>query len=115
ESTGDTELRLADLTYEFTYALTDDSERPSQAAWAPDGFRIAYVADNAVLRVRDIGGAIPEDVDAFSPKSPTFSPDGRKLAFVSSRSGSSDIWIHDFDFANDSFDATQLPSEAPFS
>lgn len=79
-------------------------ERESDPQLSSDGSRIAYVVTdvnqdantrNSDIWVVPVRGGEPVQV-TDSPKSddtPRWSPDGRQLAFVSSRDGSSQVWI----------------------
>ncbi|GAB4151829.1 MAG: S9 family peptidase [Planctomycetota bacterium] len=81
--------------------------RVAEPAPSPDGARLAYVVRTAdiaenrsiarlhVLDLRDHADhVVPGEGSAFSPM---WSPDGRRLAFVSTRGGSPQIWIADAD------------------
>jgi TolB protein len=63
--------------------------------------RLAFTAisgSSTDLFVQALGGApIPLTSDAFRDGEPTFSPDGRRIAFVSDRSGNLDIWVMNAD------------------
>jgi Tol biopolymer transport system component len=79
--------------------------------WSPDGTRIAFVryrGDDADVYVANADGSGLRKLAhalAYDPNplgagkgpsaSPAWSPDGRKIAFVSNRSGSDDIWVVD--------------------
>jgi dipeptidyl aminopeptidase/acylaminoacyl peptidase len=95
---------------------------------SPDGRRVAYavstpdVAANASRSAiwmvslddssREPGGAQPRRVTAGEKQDtdPRFSPDGRRLAFLSNRGGSSQIWLMDF-AGGDPVQATTFPTE----
>jgi len=93
--------------------LTDDKYANLQPVWSPDGRTIAFVTDRgpetdfATLGFGNFRIALfhldsgTEEVllhmDAGKNMSPQWAPDGRSLAFVSDRTGISNIFIYDFD------------------
>ncbi len=85
-------------------------DRVDEPAWAPDDTdRIAFSGDNDNdndLNDSDIWVYDPDPNDRHwiritrdnaNNASPTWSPDGRKLAFSSSTDGGTDIWEYDFE------------------
>jgi Tol biopolymer transport system component len=54
---------------------------PSSVAWSPDGARLAYTLGS--LWVVDADGTDPAQLTQNYVESPTFSPDGRRIAYVS--------------------------------
>ena len=61
------------------------------------------------LAVQTLGGApVPLTADAFRDGEASFSPDGRRIAFVSDRGGSLDIWV----MSADGRDPRQLTTDA---
>lgn len=60
---------------------------PREAAWSPDGSRIAYVAQalgKAQVHVLALAEGVGRQITSgdLSPSQPTWSPDGRRLAFI---------------------------------
>ncbi|HET7036958.1 MAG TPA: S9 family peptidase [Thermomicrobiaceae bacterium] len=73
-------------------------------AWSPDGRWIAVVRSNAAggsdiwLVATDGSGDERRLVgDAWESRSPSFSPNGRTVAFISGEAGSLDVWTVPFD------------------
>lgn len=76
------------------------SPRPSFAepGIAPDGSEIAFVAGGDIWVVRSEGGEAHPLVSHPAIESrPLYSPDGKRMAFVSTRAGGADIWRLRFD------------------
>lgn len=74
-----------------------DRHRVYQAAWSPDGTRIAFVADpegQADVFVADLDGGRVLNVSRHPARDeqPVWSPSGSRLAFTSWRSGDGDIY-----------------------
>ncbi len=69
----------------------------TQPALSPDGAEIAFVADGDIWSVPVAGGAARLLVSGPAAESrPIFAPDGKRLAFISERSGNGDIHVLEF-------------------
>lgn len=69
----------------------------TEPAISPDRKEIAFVSGGDIWSVPAAGGAAQLLVSHPATESrPVYSPDGRKLAFVSNRTGAGDIYILDF-------------------
>ncbi len=93
--------------------LTDDKYANLQPVWSPDGRTIAFVTDrgpetdfsmlafgNFRIGLFHLDSGTEEvlrHMDAGKNMSPQWAPDGRSLAFVSDRTGVSNIYLYDFD------------------
>jgi TolB protein len=81
--------------------------------WSPDGQWIAYssLGSDANLWIIPSAGGTPRQITTHpgADTEPTWSPDGRKLAFVSDRSGNQDIWIIGID-GEDALQVTTDPA-----
>ncbi|MGD2247684.1 MAG: FG-GAP-like repeat-containing protein [Candidatus Methanofastidiosia archaeon] len=87
--------------------ITTKSSADFYPAWSPDGEQIVFTSDRSgnndiwiLTNVQDvINGGVPNYVqittDSSYDRHPTWSPDGKKIAFSSDRSGNWDIWIVD--------------------
>jgi dipeptidyl aminopeptidase/acylaminoacyl peptidase len=80
--------------------LSDSSVSGARAAWSPDGSRLAvtrgneqggsdiwFVAADGSGQERRVAGG------PWETRSPSFSPDGSELAFISGEAGQLDVWV----------------------
>ena len=100
----DRSITLIELESEIETHLTD-AWAPHSFSWSPDGEFIAFVSENSgfplsvniapsSVWVVSADGGEPQRItpDAGTDQSPAWWPDGRRLLFVSDRSGSSDVY-----------------------
>lgn len=104
---GNWDLYVYDLATGTQRRLTFYSGEDTFPVWSPDGSKIVYVSDRNInydLFVRVGLDGSPPDSNVFSLRqltdtpdyddwAPAWSPDGTKLAFVSDRRGSYDIFV----------------------
>ena len=94
---GSPQIYVMDAEGTNVRRVTTTDAFADEAAWAPDGVRIAYttlvdrVFQVAILDLRD--GSRTVVAGPGSNESPAFSPDGTSLAFVSTRTGSKQIFV----------------------
>ncbi len=98
---------------DFNSTATHHVQGIMKPAISPDGKQVAFAALGD-LWLMPIGGK-PARItnDAFIETDPTWSLDGKSLAFVSDRAGSPDIWVRDMQTGRDRR-VTDLPN-AEFS
>ena len=101
-----TRLMLRDLTAGTTRIVAGGSGVTISPAFSADGQFLAYAAgnDGTDVYVKPLAGsapAFPVTVGRGSTNAqPTFAPDGRRIAFTTSRLGHNEIYISDSDGAN---------------
>lgn len=83
-------------------AVSDDARFP---AISPDGRRLAFVRGGDKVNIWALGsrpGATPRPfiVSTRIQQDARFSPDGRRVVFVSTRSGAHEVWLADADGSN---------------
>jgi TolB protein len=101
------DLYLLDLQSGQTIRLTDTPAFDAAPSWSPDGVWLvyeSYVDGNLQLLIQSVKNpnqpVIRLTQDTASDFFPAWSPNpGRKIAFVSNRSGENEIWIANLDLA----------------
>jgi TolB protein len=91
--TGDPQIFTRDATGRLTM-VTSGKDLPAQPAWSPNG-RLAYVArvgNSTRVFITDVDGQSPTRLttDDRNESSPSFSRDGRSIAYFSSAPGGGD-------------------------
>jgi len=120
---GQSDIYIADIQLDDLRKLTDDVFSDMDPVWSPDGQEIAFVSDRgsitaAVGYSQGIQGHNYEHHDLYiihtktreikrltddsaEEKSPAYSPEGDKIAFVTDRNGINNIYIMDIASGND--------------
>ena len=96
---GSADLYVADVDGRNPRRVTSDPGAETQPVWTPDGTRLVYTAAPAggvtqIMSVR-VDGTDPRPLTASTTggnTAPDVSPDGRRVAFVSTRDGNPEIY-----------------------
>ncbi len=107
---GHWDLYILDLSTGDTTQVTNDLEYDGNPSWSPDGIWLAfekYVDNNLEIYITPLDGSVEPvrlTTDGAADYDPAWYPadSGRKVAFVSNRSGQNDIWIADLDRVGES-------------
>jgi Tol biopolymer transport system component len=81
--------------------LTSDAAEDAQAAWSPDGTKIAFVSTRNgnseiyVMNASDGQGLVNLTNNVATDWGPSWSPDGTKIAFFSNRVTDFAVWVMD--------------------
>lgn len=106
---GGWDLYLMELASGDVRRLTETSGYEGRPTWSPDGLWLAYEAyygddmDIWVLAVDGSQPAIQLTSDPASDLEPSWDPNGRRIAFISDRDGSPDLFLADLDKPTDRF------------
>ncbi|MBN2564326.1 MAG: PD40 domain-containing protein [Candidatus Eisenbacteria bacterium] len=117
---GASDLYITGLDGGDAVRLTDDFFDEQDPEWSPDGRSVVFASDrNAPARedlkrtydifILDVesGGVRPLVLTAANEQQPTWSPDGRSIAYVSDEDGSPQLHLADLD-SSTTFQATNL-------
>lgn len=102
------DLYIISLDSGLVTRLTNTFEYEGAPSWSPDGFWVvyeAYLEENLEVVIYPIDGsqdAIRLTHHPAADYAPVWSPQGRQIAFVSTRSGEAEIWLADLDRVDES-------------
>ena len=111
---GNLEIYVMDADGGNLRRLTKNSDADTFPSWSPDGKRIVFLSDRDGHVDLQHGAPIPEiyvmDADGGNQqnltnnpnadRSPSWSPDGKRIAFMSDKNGNYDIYVMDADGSN---------------
>ena len=109
---GNSEIYVMDADGENLQRLTNHPDSDFHPSWSPDGKWIAFLSRRDQVRfkhgitaeiyVMDAGGGNPQRLtnNPHADYCPSWSPDGKQIAFASVRDGNADIYVMDPDGGN---------------
>jgi TolB protein len=118
------DLYKLELSSGAVVRLTDSPAYDGSPSWSSDGLWIAYesyveehpeTGANLEIFIRPVDGSQAPIRLTYQPEAdfaPAWSPQGRLIAFISTRSGSSDVWLANLDQVEERFQNLSHDQEA---
>lgn len=96
--TGNYDIWVMDINGSNNTQITETNINEGAPAWTPDGEQIVYSLDGDIWKV-DTESKIPVILkdNEFNNYNPVFNPEGTRMAFLSDKEGSKDIWVMNAD------------------
>jgi Tol biopolymer transport system component len=103
--------QYAHKVYDFSSTTAHQVKGIYAPALSSDGTEIAFIALNQLYLMKIGSAPIALTHDMFYKQGPAWSPDGKKLAYVSDRNGIENIYLHDLSSPDTSSDKAIAPSK----
>ncbi|MEA3494010.1 MAG: Ig-like domain-containing protein [Candidatus Margulisiibacteriota bacterium] len=130
DRSGNNDIWIMDADGGNQRQITSDNDSETSPAFSPDGQRIAYASNRTGelginkwnIWTVDLDGTNPAQITADENTAkddyPSFSPDGKKIAFASDQSGNFDVWSVNLDGSSkaqitSSSETETMPAWAP--
>ena len=97
--------------YNFDSTETKSVKGIWAPALSPDGKQVAFVALNQLYLMKIGSAPVALTHDSFFKQGPAWSYDGTKLAYVTDKDGTENVYVHDVSASSDSSDKRVAPSE----
>ena len=104
--------QYAHKVYDFDSTTSHQVKGIYAPALSPNGKQVAFIALNQLYLMTIADAPVALTHDTFYKQGPTWSPDGKTLAYVSDRDGIENIYLHDLSSPDTNTDKQVSPSKS---